>query len=132
MFFLINQIIFRFPILLFLVIIFSILEAQAEHLAPSEKEQAWDLVRIRCVLCHYVGRPDYKFAPSLYGLYQRPGQSLTSGIPVTDEAVRVWISNGSANMPAFKYTLNSEEIELIVEFLKQGWVADIPMVRGSR
>lgn len=80
-------------------------------------EEGWRLVKERCLLCHYISQPEAKFAPSLQDLFKR--QSLRNGKPVNDQTVSEWIAEGSANMPAFKYTLTPPEIQAIVSFLKK-------------
>jgi mono/diheme cytochrome c family protein len=84
-----------------------VIPAQASH----EDTAAWRLIKERCTLCHYLDRAEAKFAPSLKGLFQR--QTLMNGKPVNDQTVSEWISEGSANMPAFKHTLNPQQIQTI-------------------
>ncbi|MDA2934376.1 cytochrome c [Acidobacteria bacterium AH-259-D05] len=119
-------------LVLLLTAILQALPAQASHQAASEQETAWQLVLERCYLCHYLDRPDFKFAPSLKDLFQRQSQMLMNGKPVNDETVSEWIAEGSPNMPAFKYTLSPQQIQLIVKFLKEGQASNIPMIRNSR
>ena len=106
--------------------------AQASHEDPTEEEAALTLVAERCMLCHYLDRPDFKFAPSLKDLYKRQSGRLMNGKPVNDQNVSEWIAEGSPNMPAFKYTLRPRQILLIVTFLKEGRAANVPMIRNSR
>ena len=106
--------------------------AQASHEVASEQEVAWKLVLERCYLCHYLDRPDFKFAPSLKDLFRRQSQMLMNGKPVNDQTVSEWIAEGSPNMPAFEHTLSPQQIQLIVKFLKEGQAANIPMIRNSR
>jgi len=108
------------------------LPAQASHQVDTEQEAAWKLVIERCYLCHYLDRPDFKFAPSLKDLFKRPSQVLMNGKPVNDQNVGNWIAEGSPNMPAFKDTLSPQQIQLIVTFLKEEGAANIPMIRNSR
>ena len=98
----------------------------------KEDEEALMLVSERCVLCHYLDRSDFKFAPSLKDLYKRQGGRLMNGKPVNDETVSAWINEGSPNMPAFKHTLRPRQVQLIVKFLKEGRAANVPMIHGSR
>ena len=98
------------------------LPAEAAHETPAERE-AWYLVKQRCYLCHFIDNQDIrwgtKWGPSLKDLFKRP--TLTNGKPVNDQSVSEWISEGSSNMPAFKYTLNSRQIQLIMTYLKGGF-----------
>ncbi|MCH8268240.1 MAG: hypothetical protein IH846_12035 [Acidobacteria bacterium] len=119
-------------LLLFFAAILLALPAQASHEAATEQQTAWQMVLERCVLCHYLDRPDYKFAPSLQGLFNRKSGLLMNGKPVEDQTVSHWIAEGSPNMPAFKYSLTPQQIQLIVKFLKEGNAANVPMLRNSR
>jgi mono/diheme cytochrome c family protein len=116
-------------ILLTLVILVS--SGRATHEITKE-EEALKLVSERCILCHYLDRPELKFAPSLKDLYKRENGQLMNGKPVNDQTVYAWIAEGSPNMPAFKHSLRPEQIQLIVTFLKEGKAASVPMIRNSR
>jgi mono/diheme cytochrome c family protein len=113
-------------------VMFSALPAQATHEAPTEKEAAFQLVLERCYLCHYLDRTDFKFAPSLKGIYTREGRALSNGKPINDQTLTEIISEGTANMPGFRHTLNAQQIQLILKFLKEGWASEVPMLRNSR
>ena len=108
------------------------LSAQASHEPPTEQQAAWTLAMERCALCHYVDRPDFKFAPSLKDLFKRQSGVLTNGKPVNQQNVAEWIAEGSPNMPAFKYSLTPQQIQRIVVFLRDGAAANVPMAHGSR
>jgi mono/diheme cytochrome c family protein len=123
---------FLFGLALLLAVLFSARSAQATHEPPTEKEAAFQLVLERCYLCHYLDRTEYKFAPSLKDIYNREGRSLANGKPINDQTLTEIISEGTANMPGFKYTLNAQQIQLILKFLKEGWAAEVPMLRNSR
>ena len=105
--------------------------AVAEHEASPERE-AWYLVHQRCYLCHFIDQQDVrwgaKWGPTLKDLFKRP--ALLNGKPVNDQSVREWISEGSQNMPAFKYTLNPRQIQLILTYLKGGF-PNAPRQDGS-
>jgi mono/diheme cytochrome c family protein len=98
--------------------------AQAAHDTPPERE-AWYLVKQRCYLCHFIDAQDErwgrKWGPSLKGLFQRQDAKLINGKLVNDQTVTEWINEGSANMPAFKHTLNARQIQLILTYLKGGF-----------
>jgi len=98
------------PVLL--AAIWSATPARASH----EETPAWRLVKERCSLCHYLNRQEAKFAPSLQDLFKR--EKLRNGKPVNDQTVSEWIAEGSANMPSFRNTLTPEQIESIVNYLK--------------
>lgn len=105
--------------------------ALAAHDTPPERE-AWYLVKQRCYLCHFIDNQDVrwgaKWGPSLKDLFKRT--TLMSGKPVSDQTVIEWIAEGSQNMPAFKYTLNARQIQLIVTYLKGGF-PNAPRQDGS-
>jgi mono/diheme cytochrome c family protein len=123
---------FACALALLLAVLFSARPAQATHEPPTEKEAAFQVVLERCYLCHYLDRTDYKFAPSLKDIYNREGRSLANGKPVSDQSITEIISEGTPNMPAFKYTLNPQQIQLILKFLKEGWASEVPMLRNAR
>jgi mono/diheme cytochrome c family protein len=102
--------------------------AQATH--ELTQTPAWRLVKERCLLCHYVDRTEAKFAPTLKDLFQR--QTLLNGKPVNDQTVAEWIADGGPTMPAFRYTLTPQQIQLIVTFLKQGAATNLPTIRNTR
>ena len=106
--------------------------ARATHEPATEKQAAFQLVLERCYLCHYLDRADFKFAPSLKDIYAREGRSLSNGQPINDQTLTQIISEGTANMPGFRYTLNPQQIQLILKFLKEGWASEVPMLRNAR
>jgi len=106
--------------------------ARATHEPPTEKQAAFQVVLERCYLCHYLDRADFKFAPSLKDIYNREGRALSNGKPINDQTLTEVIMEGTPNMPAFKYTLNQQQVQLILKFLKEGWASEIPMLRNAR
>ena len=116
---------------IFVTAIVFVASSRATH-EVTKDEEALKLVAERCILCHYLDRTDFKFAPSLKDLYKRKSGQLMNGKPVSDQTVSEWIADGSANMPAFKHSLRPEQIQLIVAFLKEGKAATVPMIRNSR
>lgn len=117
---------------LLLAVILPALPAQATHEPPTEKQVAFQLVLERCYLCHYLDRTDFKYAPSLKNIYKREGRSLSNGKPINDQTLTEIISDGTAHMPGFRYSLNPQQIQLILKFLKEGWASDVPMLRNAR
>lgn len=106
--------------------------AQAPRAPTAEQEAAFKLTLERCYLCHYLDRADVKFAPSLKDIYKRPSRTFANGKPINDQTMAELIAEGSDKMPAFKYTLTPQQIQLIVKFLREGWAATVPMLRNSR
>ena len=108
-----------------LIVLSAVLPArpvQAAHETPAERE-AWYLVKQRCYLCHFIDNQDVrwgaKWGPSLKDLFKRP--ALGNGKPFSDQTVSEWITEGSPNMPAFKYTLDPRQIRSILTYLKGGF-----------
>ena len=108
------------------------LPARAEHEPPTEKEAAVQLVVERCHLCHYLDRSDFKYAPGLKDIYKRRSRVLVNGKPINDANITEIIAEGTANMPSFKNTLSAPQIQFLVKFLKEGWAAEVPMLRNDR
>ena len=98
--------------------------AHASHETTPERE-AWYLVKQRCYLCHFIDAQDErwgrKWGPSLKDLFKRQDAKLLNGKPINDQTVTEWINEGSANMPAFKHTLNARQIQMIITYLKGGY-----------
>jgi mono/diheme cytochrome c family protein len=90
--------------------------ALAYPATKEQEDQAYTLYKVRCALCHYIDRPEAKFAPSLQGLFKK--DKLTNGKPVNDQTVADWIADGSQNMPGFRHTLDQKEVELIISYIK--------------
>ena len=71
-----------------------------------------------CGTCHTVGGPWKKVGPPLNGLFGR--KLLITGQPVNDENVRKIIAEGGPSlMPGFQYTLDPNQINELVRFLKE-------------
>ncbi len=79
-----------------------------------------------CATCHSIsGKWKRIFSPPLGGLFERgqsviPGQnSLVTGEPITEQTVRAFIEKGGPSlMPGFQYTLTSDQINELIQFLK--------------
>jgi mono/diheme cytochrome c family protein len=67
-----------------------------------------------------------KGAPSLKGLFTHA--TMVSGEPMSEEAVKNQIRNGSANMAAYKYALNDADVNDLLAYLKEKccWDSDSP------
>ena len=95
---------------------FAIFATISRAATKEEQDAAYTLYKVRCALCHYIERPEAKFAPSLKDLFKR--EKLINGKPVNDQTVAEWIASGSENMPAFRTTLNQKEIQTIISYIK--------------
>ena len=113
-----------FTLTCFFSLLFLARPALASHETTPERE-AWYLVKQRCYLCHFIDAQDErwgrKWGPSLKDLFKRQDAKLLNGKPINDQTVTDWIKDGSANMPAFKYTLNARQIQMIITYLKGGY-----------
>jgi mono/diheme cytochrome c family protein len=106
----------RFPAA-WIIVAAAVVCGTVSNAATKEQEnQAYTLYKVRCALCHYIDRPEAKFAPSLKDLFRK--EKLLNGKPVNDQNVADWIAEGSANMPGFRYTLDPTEIQQIVSYIK--------------
>jgi mono/diheme cytochrome c family protein len=91
--------------------------------AQSGSERGQEIFYYKCWFCHNEFTKD---VPKLTGLYQHA--QMLSGQPVSDEAVKNQIRNGSASMAAYKYTLSDADLNDLVSYLKEKccWDSDSP------
>lgn len=82
----------------------------------SQARQGERVFKMQCAVCHNANSTDALHGPGLKGLFQR--QTLPSGIPVTDEHVRMTIHNGRAMMPPFGNILDDEQMNDLLAYLK--------------
>ena len=71
-----------------------------------------------CAVCHTIsGKWDRIVRAPLAGLFER--KQLVTGQPVSEESVRALIEKGGPSlMPGFQYTLTSQQITEVIQFLK--------------
>ena len=91
--------------------------------AASGPERGQEIFYYKCWFCHNEFTKD---VPKLTGLYKH--ERLVSGEPVNDDTVRNQIRNGSANMAAYKYTLNDADLNDLVSYIREKccWDSDSP------
>src|SRR5882672_2374356 len=77
--------------------------------AQSGPERGQEIFYFKCWFCH---NEFTQVIPRLHDLYKRP--TLVTGAPVNDDAVKNQIRNGSANMAAYSYTLNENDLNDLV------------------
>lgn len=82
----------------------------------SQAQQGERVFKMQCAICHNATSTDALHGPGLKGLYRR--STLPSGIPVTDEHVRMTIRNGRAMMPPFGNILDDEQMDDLLAYLK--------------
>ncbi|HSJ52585.1 MAG TPA: cytochrome c [Anaerolineae bacterium] len=67
-----------------------------------------------CAVCHTL-TTEVRVGPGLAGLFER--DQLPNGEPVTDENLRVWITNGGGAMPPVP--LPEDELTQVIAFLHE-------------
>jgi streptogramin lyase/mono/diheme cytochrome c family protein len=93
--------------------------------AQSGPARGEEIYYYKCWICH--NERAQGGAPNLVGLFKRA--TLVTGDPLSDDAVKNQIRNGSANMPAYKYVLNDADLADLVSWLhdeKCCWNSDAP------
>jgi cytochrome c553 len=86
-----------------------------QHADAQQRGQA--IYAVWCASCHDAGGLHLvKDPPTLRGVFLR--KTLPSGAPATDAQVRKTISEGLGIMPPFRQTLNADEIDDLVVFLR--------------
>jgi cytochrome c len=71
----------------------------------------------QCTGCHNVDNDEKKVGPSLKGLFKR--QKLLNGSPATEANIRLVIKRGRGGMPAYENILSTDQLDLLVAFLKR-------------
>ena len=96
---------------------------QFKKAAASGAERGQEIFYYKCWFCHNEFTKDI---PKLTGLFQRA--SLVTGAPMSEEAVKNQIRNGSANMAAYKYALSETDLSDLVSYLREKccWNSDAP------
>jgi mono/diheme cytochrome c family protein len=70
----------------------------------------------QCAICHFSASNAKKIGPGLKAIY-RNGK-FASGKKVDDASMRAWIENGGVDMPAFKESLNAQQISDLIAFIR--------------
>jgi cytochrome c5 len=91
--------------------------------AQSGPDRGQEIFYYKCWFCHNEFTKDI---PKLDHLFQHA--NMVTGQPVTEENVKNQIRNGSANMAAYKYTLNEQDLNDLVGYLREKccWNSDAP------
>jgi hypothetical protein len=106
-------------VILFLLLIIFQEAHSAGSQGTGEREgsaKGKDLVA-QCTGCHNIDNDEKKVGPSLKGLFKR--QKLLNGSPATDANIRVVIKRGRGGMPAYENILTTDQLDLLVAFLKR-------------
>lgn len=83
----------------------------ANHMVPEDVQTGRIVWEQKCAFCHDgVGQPTYKTMGPWLG-----AETLTA---FGEANIRTFILNGDARMPAFKYALDSKQVDDLIAFLK--------------
>ena len=96
----------------------------ADHHLNAQQQLGWRLFEQSCGVCHT--RPTL-----VSGMYGPEISKVTMG--GREDLMRLIISDGTARMPGFKYTYNSEQIAAIAAYIKTmpPGTQDIPTARTT-
>jgi len=96
---------------------------QFKKAAVSGAERGREIFYYKCWFCHNEFTKDI---PKLPGLFQR--NALISGEPVNDDTVKEKIRNGGPGMASYKYALNEQDLNDLVNYLREKccWNSDSP------
>jgi cytochrome c2 len=88
------------------------------ELTPQQAEGK-HLYQVRCAHCHEDNDLALKkVPPDLHGIFKH--QTLPSGIPATDAAVRLNVLNGRGMMPGFAGRFDDEQMSDLLAYLHTG------------
>jgi mono/diheme cytochrome c family protein len=92
------------------------------HSAPSltpQQAEGKHLYDVRCAHCHEDNDLALKkVPPNLHGLFDR--KTLPSGIPATDDAVRLNVLAGRGMMPGFAGRFDDDQMAALLAYLRTG------------
>jgi mono/diheme cytochrome c family protein len=90
---------------------------ESAHLAPSAAAHGKYVYENQCAACHEAKDLHLvKQPPKLDGLFQR--DTLPSGQPLTEQAVRNVILHGRGIMPPFQQSLSEQDVDDLIEYLR--------------
>jgi mono/diheme cytochrome c family protein len=71
-----------------------------------------------CSVCHEINKPkSEKFGPVMHRIFELEKMPF-SGLPVSEEYIKIKMKIGGGIMPSFMTVLSDEEIDKIVIFMK--------------
>ena len=92
------------------------------HSAPSltpQEAEGKHLYQVRCAHCHTNNDLTLKkIPPDLHGIFDR--KTLSSGVPSTDEMVRLNVLVGKGMMPGFAGRFTDEQLVELLAYLHTG------------
>ena len=102
------------------VILFSLLiiySGRSQETGKREGSAKGKDVVAQCTGCHNIDSDEKKVGPSLKGLFKR--QKLLNGSPATEANIRLVITRGRGGMPAYENILSTDQLDLLLAFLKR-------------
>jgi cytochrome c len=70
----------------------------------------------QCAMCHNADSDEKKMGPGLKGLFKR--DKLANGKKTSEANIRAQIEDGGNGMPSYKDTLDDQEKEDLIAYLK--------------
>ena len=70
----------------------------------------------QCAMCHNADSTEKKMGPGLKGLFKR--DKMADGKKLTEATVRARIDDGGNGMPGYKDTLDDQQKEDLIAYLK--------------
>jgi cytochrome c553 len=99
-----------------LLLLMLILAGCTRSTSHADETRGQALYQLHCAPCHETPPPDLlKEPPKLQGLFDK--KTLPSGVPATDEQVRMVIVGGLRTMPAFQGRLQEQDIRDLIAYL---------------
>ena len=86
------------------------------ELLNDQERAGHDAYAANCGMCHYDRQTGSLHGPSLRGVYKK--RYLPSGAPANDDRIRLTILYGRGNMPALGASIDSDQIDSILAYLK--------------
>ncbi len=83
----------------------------------TAQEQAGHAAYVaNCGMCHYDRQTGSLHGPSMLGIYKK--HYLPSGAPANDDRIRYTILYGRGNMPALGASIDSDQMDDVLAYLK--------------
>jgi cytochrome c len=70
----------------------------------------------QCAMCHNADSTEKKMGPGLKGLFKR--DKMADGKKVTEANIRARVDDGGNGMPGYKDTLDDQQKEDVIAYLK--------------
>jgi mono/diheme cytochrome c family protein len=97
----------------------ALVACHREAQLTAQQQEGKHLYQVRCAHCHEDNDLALrKVPPDLHGLFDHA--KLPSGIPATDDAVRLNVLKGRGMMPGFAGRFNDEQMAALLAYLHTG------------